>query len=485
MGGYSHEDHKPAHKVTLDAFYIDQYEVTNVRYSECVDLGKCVPPAHNELYDRDSYYDNQEFENYPVVFVSWEMADKYCSWRNARLPSEAEWEKAARGGLEGAPYPWGDESPVCRIGAFNGAKFDDEDLCPDTNTEQVGSYGANGYGLYDMAGNVWEWTADWYDVYPGGDPAASSDFGEKFRVIRGGSWLFDRGALEVNFRGTDVQESGDHFGFRCVRDVGISPTITQDEYGIPMALVPAGSFMMGSEDGEDDEKPVHTVMLDAFYIDQYEVTNQQFASFLNEVGNKEEAGVSWMNTDNHASQIFLIGDTWQFDTESAEFPVIDVSWYGARAFCEWRIARLPTETEWEKAARGGLEGNAFPWGNDPPLCEHDAQNGAKFDDGEKCHKGGLEPVGSYTANGYGLYDMAGNVKEWVQDWYVFDYYANSPADNPLATQIEEVRVNRGGSWFSQEYELRVSYRNDDTPDTMDDQTGFRCARDVDDAQMMP
>lgn len=183
----------------MDAFYMDVYEVTNARYKACVDAGGCTAPGLSNSYTRDSYYGDAQYADYPVIYVEWNQATAYCEWRGARLPSEAEWEKAARGGLEGKQYPWGDEAPVCDKNASNGAKFDDDAGCNDTDTEAVGSYAPNGYGLYDMAGNVWEWVDDWYDAYPG-NTVADSSFGKTYRVLRGGSWYNSPYNLRVSFR---------------------------------------------------------------------------------------------------------------------------------------------------------------------------------------------------------------------------------------------------------------------------------------------
>ena len=150
-------DESPAHPIYLDAFWMDQNEVTNAMYALCVEAGNCNLPSST------GNYENTEYAQHPVVYVSWNDAQNYCEWAGGNLPTEAQWEKAARGGLEGMTYPWGNDDAICTLGADNGAKFDDNDKCNDTGTEAVGGYGLNGYALYDMAGNAWEWTADWYD----------------------------------------------------------------------------------------------------------------------------------------------------------------------------------------------------------------------------------------------------------------------------------------------------------------------------------
>ncbi len=208
-------DEEPAHLVELGDYLIDQFEVTNARYAECVDAGACDPPDLISSATRDSYYGNPEYDDYPVIYISWEDANTYCSWRGARLPTEAEWETAARGGLEGYAFPWGDEIPACDTTSLFGAHFN---LCDAKDTAQVGSYWPNFLMIYDMSGNVLEWTSDWYDVYPGGDPDISDEFGETYRVARGGSWSTYGDAMRVAIRFPALPTASfNHYGFRCAR----------------------------------------------------------------------------------------------------------------------------------------------------------------------------------------------------------------------------------------------------------------------------
>jgi len=214
-------DQSPVHEVFLDAFYIDIFEVTNGRYMECVNAGICEPPSSNGSYTQWDYYDNPEFIDYPVIYISWSDAQTYCEWRGARLPTEAEWEVAARGGLHGKLYPWGDESPGCYFYLPNGAKFNDDWVCKKSDTESVGSYQSNGYGLYDMAGNVLEWVADWYESNyysesPFENPPGPTSGVQ--RVTRGGSWNSDWYSLQISFRNRyDPSTSSNFIGFRCAR----------------------------------------------------------------------------------------------------------------------------------------------------------------------------------------------------------------------------------------------------------------------------
>lgn len=231
MGGLDvHADDRdelPAHNVNLDAFWIDQLEVTNAMYMLCVQDGACTPPVDWASNTRLSYFNNEEFKDYPVVHIIWLQADAYCKWAGRRLPTEAEWERAARGD-DFRNYPWGDELPTEVYANFNRLIKD---------TSRVGSYpaGASPFGALDMAGNVWEWVADLYEVgyyavSPEYDPQGPDSNSTSLRVIRGGSFQDEWVDLRVSKRGEalgpdlnaryDVPKRlGEHsskIGFRCV-----------------------------------------------------------------------------------------------------------------------------------------------------------------------------------------------------------------------------------------------------------------------------
>jgi formylglycine-generating enzyme required for sulfatase activity len=214
-------DEKPVHVVNLDAFWIDQTEVTNKMYSMCVAAGACEQPAHMGSATHGRYYDSLEFDNYPVIYVDWEMAKDYCQWAGRDLPTEAQWEKAARG-TNASAYPWGDTFDGTRLNFCDASCSSDwsYELFDDDYAEvsPVGNYptGQSVYGALDMAGNVWEWVNDWYDVYPGGT-TTSSKFGQKYRVLRGGSWFVSKQNVRSADRYfVDLGDSFNYFsGFRC------------------------------------------------------------------------------------------------------------------------------------------------------------------------------------------------------------------------------------------------------------------------------
>jgi eukaryotic-like serine/threonine-protein kinase len=211
------EDEKPQHTVTLDAYYIYKYEVTNKEYAQCVKGGGCQPPTYSVSFSRASYYGDPGFDNYPVVYVGWQSATDYCAWVGMRLPTEAEWEKAARGASGPVAYPWGDNPPTCSLANY----YDNiaDDYCTG-DTSAVGSYpsGASVYGVMDMAGNVNEWVSDWYgkDYYktsPGVNPQGPAS--GTYKVLRSGSFGAFPDLIRTSYRALFGGIHDGSNGFRC------------------------------------------------------------------------------------------------------------------------------------------------------------------------------------------------------------------------------------------------------------------------------
>jgi formylglycine-generating enzyme required for sulfatase activity len=236
--------------------------------------------------------------------------------------------------------------------------------------------------------------------------------------------------------------------------------------GMTLIYIPAGTFEMGSEDGNPDQSPVHTVSLDAYWMDATEVTNAMFAKFLNASGNQTEGGVTWLDAQDPSVFIVNVDGVWQAREEFAKYPTVGVSWYGADAYCTWAGRNLPTEAQWEFAARGNT-GFRFPWGDSDLSCDHARYAGC-----------GNNPVQTASLtlglSPFGLYEMAGNVAEWVSDRYAADYYSQSPALDPMGPSNGYYRVFRGGYFGSSYIALQPFHRDWAGADTRESFIGFRC-----------
>ncbi|MCX6874874.1 MAG: SUMF1/EgtB/PvdO family nonheme iron enzyme [Verrucomicrobia bacterium] len=426
-----------------------------------------------------------------------------------RLPTEAEREKAARGGLAGLRFPWGNIISHTEANFYNGGGETYQTGSTGYHptyaaggtpyTSPVGSFAPNGYGVYDMAGNVWEWCWDWYDAAYYGTPASLTDPvggpSGSYRVVRGGSWghyAYDCRAAHRYDDGPGVANNS--LGFRPVRT------------GESFALIPGGIFTMGdSLDGISDA-PAHTVNVSAFYMQKMGVTKADW-----------DAVRAWGLSHGYT-------DLGTGAGKAADHPVQTVTWYHVVKWCNARSEkealtpcyytdaaqtviyktgstdigntmvkwsangyRLPTEAEREKAARGGLTGLRFPWGN---TISH--ANANFFNAGGESYAigaGGYDPVwgtgaqpytspvGSFPANGYGISDMAGNVWEWTWDWYGAAYYGSSPATDPRGPSSGSNRVFRGGSSGDAAGLCRVGYRYyGGNPGHSNSYTGFRPVR---------
>jgi formylglycine-generating enzyme required for sulfatase activity len=447
----SRDDNEIPHQVTLtQSYYLQTTEVTQGQWKSV-------------MGSNPSYFISCG-DDCPVENVSWEDTQTFLSTLNSmvegfyRLPSEAEWEYAAKAGSTTAlangditvPDTCDYDSVMDLIGWY----------CYNANssTNPVAQKQANTWGLYDMHGNVFEWCQDWYADYPTNhvyDPTGPT--GGTHRIRRGGSWLFKPGdcrSADRNYLAPDLR-AGDN-GFRLVYE---------QPYTNSMALIPSGCFDMGDAFGEgsSDELPVHNICITSdFYMDVHEVTNAGYAACVG-AGSCTVPSISSSRT--RAS--------YYGNPDYDSFPVIYISWSQANDYCTWAEKRLPTEAEWEYAARGGLSGKRYPWGDTISGTE------ANYDhSGDDPWNDDTSPVAFYPANGYGLYDMAGNVSEWVNDWYQSDYYNMSPTNDPPGPDSGTYGVTRGGNYYSNSYYTRVADRNQLEHTDQWRTLGFRCVLDT-------
>ncbi len=270
---------------------------------------------------------------------------------------------------------------------------------------------------------------------------------EARRLLDAGLWAQAKEKAEQALRADATNGAAASAKREAESHLGPPKELTDARTGIKWVLIPSGSFTMGCTAGdgecEGDERPAHRVTISRpFYMAETETTNGQYGRMGSANG-------------------------------SPDHPKVSVSWTEAEAYCRWAGGRLPTEAEWEYAARGGQEGNRYPWGNS---ISHDEANYDGTGGRDSWTK--TSPVKSFAANGFGLYDIAGNVWEWVADWYDEGYYGRSPSTDPTGPSTGSTRVLRGGSWDSLPGWLRVSYRDRTSPDNRGVINGFRCTRDA-------
>lgn len=620
------QSEEPEHSVRISRpFFIGKYEVTVGQFRRFVDETGYRTVAEKQgwgwVYDEKARHwskkqgaswrtpGSKTGDDYPVTLVTHQDAEAFCKWLTAKerrqyaLPTEAQWEYAARGGNQGNRYPWGNDYPDGRKLNLADRRspvpwadrtLDDGNAGP----APVGTYEPNGYYLYDMAGNVWELCFDFYNAkeYEGTDKKLIADPSGpargKNRAVKGGNWAFGAGIARCAFRfGLAPDVPVDVTGFRVAAAAGDAETIagqvdsgkkpadpavsldaTQllddvkrltesgrrgearrrveqfrdagnqkglrgdfaevvssvleamidiakdktiqtftNSLGVKMVRIPAGAFVMGSSETDiawamatlaqeqpvnlENELPFHKVRISRpFFIAATEVTVGQFRRFVEETGyvtDAEDAGGGQVFNETDNTFEFKAGTNWKNPgwTVDDSQAVAMVSYYDAQAFCDWLSAKeklpykLPTEAQWEYACRGGLPMAHFPWGDTLPdgRKANYADKSSSFrwrdryaDDGHKY----VAPVGTYEANGYGLYDMAGNVLEWVRDHYGEDYYRFGPEVDPEGPGHGENRVMKGGEWCFGPVNLRCAFRGWSRPDLAFYNSGFRVAIDL-------
>ena len=608
-------DEQPQRSVHLDAYYIDKHEVTNARFRRFVEAtgyetasekegyGEVYSPRYKTWLPEEGVSWRKPGwktgDDHPVVMVNYGDVQAYCRWAGTQLPTEAQWEKAARGSA-GNVYPWGaawDGARLNAAGKSSGLPWGDPELDDGhTRTAPVGSFpkGVSAYGCHDMAGNVWEWCRDWYtsDYYAGSpnrnphgptEAAAKKDAWPKRpsvrvgsvhvftgkglpvkiilgRVLRGGSWY----NVAVKCRAANRNKSNPATrsgtcGFRCVLGLTLAvlrgtagtqpgkmaahgsttrprkrlpsgfhakPGTARHAGGLPMAvvcdkdgsellLVPAGVFARGTTQEEVErfhdwfrawgrrrglhflprgkhayikkffsrEQPQRAIHLDAYYMGKYEVTNARFRRFVDATGHRttaETVGFGWTFDPKRERWVKTPGASWRKPGWAVRdnHPVVMVTWDDATAYCRWAGARLPTEAQWEKAARG-THGFAYPWGNawDGGKA-NSADATAGWERSDRTTRDGhthTAPVGSFASgvSPFGCCDMAGNVSEWCRDWYKEDYYVACPDRDPMGPDTGQYRVVHGGSWYCLPDSCRSAVRGWVHPTSLGSNSGFR------------
>jgi formylglycine-generating enzyme required for sulfatase activity len=427
-------DESPRHVVEVDSFRIGRIPVTNAQYAAFVrETGHrppsswpdgVVPPGQDGL---------------PVTYVSWHDAQAFCAWAGARLPSEAEWEAAASGG-DGRLWPWGNVPPDRTRAVFEAG------IGGPAPAGQLEASAAP-CGALDMAGNVAEWVASAYGPYPGARE------GDEPRVVRGGSYIHGADALRCSARRALLSGAVDTYvGFRVAADPAAAVRPELD-----FVDVPGGSCPVGRDPVEPggaalaDELPGGVVEVAAFEISAVPVTNEQYATFVEDMGHRPP--LHWPEGKPSPG--------------TGDHPVTWVDATDAESFCAWFGARLPTEAEWEKAARGD-DARTYPWGDAPA-------DGTRATYGSASMETGPSPVGASLtgASPHGLLDAAGNVWEWVSNAYApYPYDAGDGREQSPSVE----RTLRGGSYASPAIHLRCAARSRSYPGRLAPHIGFRIAR---------
>lgn len=450
------DDEKPLHKVNIDSYYIGETQVTQ-------ELWQTVMGNNPSCWQKDRF---------PVEQVSWDDCQEFIKKLNNltgktfALPTEAQWEYAARGGNKSKGYLHSGGNDIDEVGWYeynsgsDDIDDDDEYYAYNSNAliHEVAIKKANELGLYDMTGNVWEWCNDWFDENYYSNSPEDNPKGPtlgKYHVLRGGDCDSFAGDSRVSSRyynrprGTRLW-----IGFRLVLNLTPQDLVFNvNGVQFTMKYVDGGTFMMGASDNDveadDDEKPAHKVRLDSYYIGETQVTQDLWQAVMG----------------NNPSK-------WEGD----RLPVETVSWNDCQEFIKklnhitGKTFALPTEAQWEYAARGGNKSKGYKYSGSNNIDEV-----AWYEDNSNDR---TNIVATKKANELSLYDMTGNVWEWCNDWFDGGYYIDSPQDNPKGPFSGDDRVLRGGSWDCDDWGCRVSYRNGSDPGDRGYDGGFRLVLQV-------
>ena len=458
------EDQSVSLKVSVKSFTMNRFPVTFAEYDQFAEATQREKP-------KDIGWGRN---NRPVINVTWEDAVAYAQWLSEqtgfqyRLPTEVEWEYAARAGTE-TNYWWGN-----KIGKNRANCRQSGSLWQGKKTAPVDFFRANPFGLYDMLGNVWEWTCSVYtfhgysliEIYNSCHRNWNQLPKHAFPTLRGGAWNmlpeYCRSAARYHL---EAFPATSNVGFRLVREIKPKPIqhivfcdrLLDGTEGPEMVIIPGGQFKMGDIHGSGlgNEQPVHEVKIKQLAISGYTITFAEYDNFAEATNRQKPKDEGWGRGNQ---------------------PVIHVSWHDAIAYTKWlsqqtgQHYRLPTEAEWEYAARAGTETDYW-WGHEiAPNQANCRESGSQWSGKQTA------PVGSFAPNPFGLYDTVGNVWEWTCSEYAKHYQGKEQQGVPQNNLNQ--RVIRGGSWFLKAKNVRVSSRFFAKPTTQDKQVGFRIVREI-------